>query len=117
MLRLAGDLLMAVGAAWALLAALGVLRIDDVYNRMHAATKSTTLGLLLILAGAGFHLGGSEAGKLLLVGVLVFMTAPVGAHLVGRAVHRSPREAHIRIDVVDELSDARLDTDAAGPDA
>lgn len=114
MLRLASDLLMLVGAAWALLAALGVLRFDDVYNRMHAATKSTTLGLLLILPGAGFHLGAPEAAKLLLVGVLVFVTAPVGAHLVGRAVHRSPRGTYIRIDTVDELREGRAGDEADG---
>lgn len=114
MIQFASDLLMLVGAGWALLAALGVLRFDDVYNRMHAATKSTTLGLLLILPGAGFHIAGAEAAKLLLVGYLVFVTAPVGAHLVGRAVHRTPRDTYIRIDVVDELREARSGTEPAG---
>jgi multicomponent Na+:H+ antiporter subunit G len=114
MLRFTSDLLMVIGAGWALLAALGVIRFDDVYNRMHAATKSTTLGLLLILPGAGFHIGGPEAAKLLLVGFLVFVTAPVGAHLVGRAVHRTPRDSYIRIDAVDELRETRSGTDPTG---
>lgn len=98
-----GDLLQVLGAAWAVLAAAGVLRFDDVYGRMHAATKSTTLALLIVLAGAGVHLGGADAGKLGLAGLLVLVTAPVGAHLIGRAVHRSPGEVRIRIDTVDEL--------------
>jgi multicomponent Na+:H+ antiporter subunit G len=99
-------MLMVVGAAWALIAAIGVVRFDDVYSRMHAATKAPTLGLVLVLAGAALRLGGGDALKVALVGVLVFLTAPVGAHLIGRAVHRSPGDLHIRIDTVDELADA-----------
>lgn len=98
-----GDILLVAGAAWCLLAAVGVLRFDDVYSRMHAATKTPTLGLLLVLCGAALHLDGPDALKLLLVGPLVFLTAPVGAHLIGRAVHHSPGDVEIRIDTVDEL--------------
>lgn len=99
-----GDVLMVAGAAWAVVAAAGALRFDDVYGRMHAATKTTTLALLIVLAGAMTQLGGADAAKLALVGLLVFVTAPVGAHLIGRAVHRSPGDVRIRIDTVDELS-------------
>lgn len=109
-----GDVLMLAGAAWALLAAVGVVRLGDVYARLHAATKSTTLGLLLVLGGVGLHLGGLLAAKLWLVGVLVFVTAPVGAHLVGRAVHRRPRGTYIRIDTVDELGQPPRDTPGGG---
>lgn len=108
------DLLMLVGAAWTLLAAVGVLRFGDVYNRMHAATKSTTLGLLLILPGAGLHLGLPDAMKLWLVGLFVFVTAPVGAHLVGRAVHHNPRGTPIRIDTIDELREVGADAAQRG---
>ncbi len=103
--------LMVAGAAWALVAAIGVMRFDDVYNRMHAATKAPTLGLVLVLAGAALRLGGGDALKVALVGVLVFLTAPVGAHLIGRAVHRSPGDVRIRIDTVDELADAEARRD------
>jgi multicomponent Na+:H+ antiporter subunit G len=97
------DILLVAGAAWAVIAAAGTLRFDDVYGRMHAATKTTTLALLVVLAGAAIHLGGADAAKFALVGLLVFVTAPVGAHLTGRAVHRSPGDVRIRIDTVDEL--------------
>jgi multicomponent Na+:H+ antiporter subunit G len=99
-----GEALLVAGAAWAVVAAAGVLRFDDVYGRMHAATKSTTLALLVVLAGAAAALGGTDAAKLALVGLLVLVTAPVGAHLMGRAVHRTPGSARIRIDTVDELA-------------
>lgn len=109
--RTLGDILLIAGAAWMLLAAIGVLRFDDTYSRMHAVTKASTLGLLLTLAGASVHLRGPDLGKLVLVGVFVFITAPVGAHLVSRAVTRWPGAAQVRIDAVDELSEARARED------
>ncbi|MGH9150645.1 MAG: monovalent cation/H(+) antiporter subunit G [Acidimicrobiales bacterium] len=99
---LAGEVLLVLGAAWSLLAAVGVLRFGDVYARMHAATKATTLGTWLVIVGAAVLLEGRGAPKLVLIGVLVFVTAPVGAHLVGRAVSRA-EGVDVRIDTVNEL--------------
>lgn len=102
-MHVVSGLLFVLGGAWTVLAAIGVLKFDDVFSRMHAGTKATTLGLVLILAGAALRLDADAGAKLVLVGLLVFLTAPVGAHLVGRAVHHSPGSASVRIDTVDEL--------------
>lgn len=110
-----GGILLVAGAAWAVLAAVGVLKFDDIYSRLHAATKATTLALLVVLAGAALHLDGRDAAKLALVGLLVFVTAPVGAHLIGRAVHRSPGDTPIRIDTVDEFARTEEGGNGAGP--
>ncbi len=104
-----GELLLVAGAAWSVLAAIGVNRFGDVYARMHAATKTTTLGVLLILIGASLNLDPAEAVKLLLAGVLLFLTAPIGAHLIGRSVHRNRGSAAMTIDSVDELDDSPAD--------
>lgn len=101
-MRVMSEVLVVVGAAWSLLAAIGVLRFEDVYSRMHAATKSTTLGLLLVLVAAAIRLEPGEAAKVLLAGGLLFLTAPIGAHLVGRAVHKSGGP-EVHIDDIDEL--------------
>lgn len=111
----AGDLLLVIGAGWTLLAGIGMLKFDDVYSRMHALTKPATLGLLFILAGSAVHLSGPDAAKLALVGVFVFLTAPVGAHLVARAVTRWPGVARVRIDTVNEMADADDASDDASP--
>ena len=108
-MRLVGEILIVVGAAWSVIAAIGIWRFDDVYARMHAATKTTTLGVLLSVSGAAIILGGFDAAKIFLAGLLLFPTAPIGAHLVGRAVHHT-KEAVVRIDTVDELR-ATLDAD------
>lgn len=109
------EVLLIVGAGWSVLAAIGVNRFGDVYARMHAATKTTTLGVLLVLIGTATALPAADAAKILLAGVLLFLTAPIGAHLVGRAVHRNTGSAPIHIDRIDELA-ADLEGDA-GDDA
>jgi multicomponent Na+:H+ antiporter subunit G len=85
--------LMAIGAAFALLAALGLHRFDDVFARMHAAGKASTLGLLLILTGAMVRF--AELGpvlKLGLVAVLAIVTIPAGVHVIARAAWRAGTE-------------------------
>ena len=82
--------LLLAGCALALLAGVGVLRLHDVFGRIHAATKPSSLGLLLVCLGAGFLVQGvTTITQLVAVVILQFFTAPVGAHLVGRAAYYS----------------------------
>lgn len=88
-----GWLLIVAGSLLALLAAVGLQRFDDVFARMHSATKPATLGLILILGGAGLVVPRPGVlAKLFLVILLQFVTAPVAAHLVGRAAYRTSSE-------------------------
>lgn len=84
----ASGALVVAGAFLAAVGALGVVRLPDVFGRMHAATKPPTLGLVLVAVGAALQLRDvTEITVLVLVVGLQFLTAPVGAHLVGRAAH------------------------------
>ncbi len=97
------SILIVAGAVLALLAAFGLQRFDDVFARMHSATKPATLGLILILSGAAFILPVPGAvAKLLLVVMLQFITAPIAAHLVGRAAFRTGQELSRDTMVVEE---------------
>jgi multicomponent Na+:H+ antiporter subunit G len=99
-------LLLAAGTLLTVLAGVGVLRLPDVFARMHAATKSSSLGLALVLLGAALRMRGvGDTAKLVLVIALQFLTAPVAAHLVGRAAHRAG-EALDHVTEVDELAGA-----------
>jgi multicomponent Na+:H+ antiporter subunit G len=103
---LAGTCLVS-GALLSLAAGVGLLRFPDLLSRMHAATKPQVLGLLLILAGAALRLQNTiDITTLVLVGIFQLVTAPVAAHMVGRAVYRA---GQVRADllVVDELADDR----------
>jgi multicomponent Na+:H+ antiporter subunit G len=95
--------LLVAGCLLALLAAVGLHRFPDLFCRMHAATKPATLGVLLISLAVGIRVTSEGAiAKLLLVVVLQFLTAPVAAHMVGRAAYRSGIEMSDRT-TLDEL--------------
>ena len=74
------------GAAFALLAALGVLRMPDVFTRMQASTKASTLGLGLLLLGAAVQMGDFVSFiRIASIGAFVLLTTPVSAHVIARA--------------------------------
>ena len=92
------------GAFLAMVAGLGVVRLPDVFGRMHAATKPATLGLLLIAVGAALQVDElRDVTFLVLIVVVQFLTAPVGAHMVGRAAYREG-DLLDRDTVLDELA-------------
>ena len=84
------DILTAVlwmaGSAFALLAAVGVVRMPDVFTRMQASTKASTLGLGCPLIGAALQLG--DVGSFLRalgIGGFLLVTTSVAAHVIARA--------------------------------
>ena len=81
--------LMLAGAIFALTAAIGILRLPDLYTRMHAASKAGTVGAGLIFLAMGVHSGEIPTFIRALAGILFFMlTAPISAHLLARAAHQ-----------------------------
>jgi multicomponent K+:H+ antiporter subunit G len=90
--EIAACLLLLVGLAFTLFGSIGLLRLPDFYTRMHAPTKATTLGVSSILAAATLTLPGDVIAiglKAGLVIVFLFLTAPIGAHMMARAArHR-----------------------------
>jgi len=104
-----GDVVSAVlmlsGVFFYVVAGIGLVRLPDIFSRMHAATKPATLGLALVLLGAAIRVDdGSDAVKLLLVGAFTLLTAPVGAHMIGRSTYRAGAGGLDEL-VVDELRD------------
>lgn len=113
-----GALSLAAGAVFCLAAALGLVRFPDPLTRMHAATKPSVFGLLLVLLGVTLTLRDAKVFTLLTFAVLMqVMTAPVSGHLVSRTAHRSGQwdAEHA---VVDELAaDQAIGPVAASPTA
>jgi multicomponent Na+:H+ antiporter subunit G len=82
--------LIVFGVALNVVGGIGLNRFPDVFSRMHAATKPVTLGLACVLVGAAMLKNEpSSAVKLLLAAGLQFVTAPIAAHIVGRAAYRT----------------------------
>lgn len=98
------EVLMLAGAALILLAAVGVIRFRDVLARMHALSKASSLGFILVLLGATIGLDDlNDVTFVLLAGVLQVITSPVGANLISRAAYRAEGIPH-RLDQADELA-------------
>lgn len=82
-------LLLLAGGGFTVVAAVGVVRMEDVFVRMHASTKAATLGLGLVVAALALTVeSAAMIEKAIALILLVLATAPVSAHLVGRAVWR-----------------------------
>ncbi|MDO5700102.1 MAG: monovalent cation/H(+) antiporter subunit G [Bowdeniella nasicola] len=88
--HLAGALLLAAGSFFILVAAIGLLRFDDLLKRMHAAAKPQTFGTMLLMAGLALVLPSpATIWTLLLVVAFVLVTSPISAHLASRAGYRT----------------------------
>lgn len=75
-----------VGTFFMFLGALGIVRMPDLFTRMHASTKAASLGVGMILIGSALHFGElGVATKAIITTVFIFLTAPVAAHMIGRA--------------------------------
>lgn len=80
------------GTLFCFLSAIGIIRLPDVYTRAHAASKSTTLGVLFTLVGTFIFfvfVEGFFSIRLFLGIFFVFLTAPVAAHVIIRSAYRS----------------------------
>jgi multicomponent Na+:H+ antiporter subunit G len=84
------SVLLLSGALFALVAALGIVRLPDLYTRMHAASKAGTVGSGLLLFAAGIESGEIAVFARSLAGFVFFiLTAPVAAHLLAMAAHKT----------------------------
>lgn len=80
--------LLVTGGAFLLLAAIGIVRMPDLYSRIQAATKAATLGVGCIILALAIHF--VDLGitvRALLVIAFLFLTQPVAAHMIGRAAY------------------------------
>ena len=85
---------LAFGAAFVLLGSLGLAKLPDLYARLHAPTKATTLGVGSILVASAIEASVREPGLSLhevLIVFFLFLTAPISAYLIARAA------LHLRI--------------------
>ena len=107
MTEILAALLVVAGGFFALAAALGVLRLPDVLIRMHASTKAGTLGCGLILVAVAVHFGDTGiVARAVAAVVFLLLTAPVAAHMIGRAAYRTGVPLW-QGTVIDELAQAR----------
>ena len=102
-----GAVVVLIGSCFTVIAGIGLHRFPDVFARMHAAGKASTLGLDLILVGVAIRFADTGTSlKLFVIGVVSLIAVPAGVYLIGRAAHRSGTEVGSST-VLDDLTAAR----------
>ncbi|MCM3716914.1 monovalent cation/H(+) antiporter subunit G [Fictibacillus phosphorivorans] len=92
MIKIVISFFLIIGTFFIISGTIGVLRFPDVYSRLHAATKSSTLGVSGVLIGAAIYVYSNMnvfSGKLLLGILFILLTAPVAGHMISRAAYRT----------------------------
>jgi multicomponent Na+:H+ antiporter subunit G len=100
-----GRILVLAGSLLILLAAVGMVRFDDVFARLHALAKASTIGILLVLIGAAATLHhANDVTSAALAAALQLLTSPVAANMISIATYRTEGSAvrvHTPADAVD----------------
>ena len=100
-----GEVLVLGGSLLMLLAGIGVLRFTDVFVRMHALSKASALGMVLVLIGAALDLDHpNDVTSLVLAAVLMLLASPIGNNLLARSTYRA-EGIPTGIDTVDECAE------------
>jgi multicomponent Na+:H+ antiporter subunit G len=109
--------LLVIGALFMLLAGVGIVRLPDLFMRLQAATKASTLGVGCMLLAVALHFEDlAVTTRAVLVIAFFCLTAPVGAHMIARAAYAAgvPLWAGT---ITDELREQRLASSSAAPDS
>ncbi|SEA95735.1 multicomponent Na+:H+ antiporter subunit G [Thalassobacillus cyri] len=106
-----------IGTFFIFSASIGMLRFPDLFTRLHAVTKGSTLGIAGIMIGAFLFLyveHGIVSGKLILGMIFVMMTAPVSGHMISRAgYHNGVKlwDKSVRDDYAEAVNEKRKSID------
>lgn len=106
--EIAAVILAAFGVLFMLISAIGLLRLPDVFSRMHAGGKASTVGVSCLLLAAGVHFWNQDLFfRMLLLIALIFATAPISTSAMARAAYKtgSRKGMHLQID---EMGDKEL---------
>lgn len=83
-----GDLFGLIGATLVLLSAIGVVRFNDVFSRLHSLAKASTLGVLLVLMGTAINLHDlNDITSVVLAAVLHLLASPPASNMVSRSAY------------------------------
>ncbi|WP_294344952.1 monovalent cation/H(+) antiporter subunit G [Prosthecochloris sp.] len=88
MIEILSGAFLLLGTLFILVSAIGILKMPDLYTRMSATTKASTLGIGLVLIGTTVYWQDIGIGfRAVAIIIFLFLTAPVAAHIIGRAAY------------------------------
>ena len=97
-----GLIFMIIGSIFLFLGALGLLRLPDIYNRLQAGTKATTLGMIFTILGAGIYYP-LFIFKALLIVMFIMLTNPVSSSTLARSAYKNKVKYYSK--TIDEVKD------------
>jgi multicomponent Na+:H+ antiporter subunit G len=75
-----------LGSFFILIASIGMVRFKDLYGRLHASTKATSFGILLLLVGVSIYFNDVNVYvKTVLIVFFIYLTAPLAAHSISKS--------------------------------
>ncbi len=104
MLNVIGFILITLGATLLVISAIGLLRMPDTITRMHAGTKASTLGSLLVIMGVAF-LEPTLWFKLLFLALFILITNPLSSSILARSTYL--KHGFLNMSGMDDLKDNR----------
>jgi len=87
-MHLLGVVITGIGAAFVFLGGLGLVRFPDIYDRVQAGTKCTTLGAFSTIIGVGI-MEPAWIWKAIIIALFILATNPISSHNLGRAAYKS----------------------------
>jgi multicomponent Na+:H+ antiporter subunit G len=98
-LEIIGGLLIIIGSVFLFLGALGIYRMPDIYNRLQAGTKATTLGAMSLIFGVGLMEGTwMWILKSLVIIIFIAFSNPISSHALARATYHRGHKPYIKGD-------------------
>ena len=86
-MEIAGQILVLIGSIFLFLGSLGIIRMPDVFNRLQAGTKATTLGALSLIIGVGL-MNTAFLWKAIVLVIFVVLTNPISSSTIARASYK-----------------------------
>lgn len=103
-IEIIGAILILIGSIFLFLGALGIFRMPDVYNRLQAGTKATTLGAMASILGIGFLMPGWIL-KILILIIFLGYSNPLSSHALARAMHLRKRFMYFKNKEIDAYNE------------
>ncbi len=105
-LNIVGNILVTVGVVFLFLGALGIFRMPDVYSRLQAGTKATTLGALSTVIGVGL-LQPEWFWKTLLIAIFIAISNPISSHALARGSYKIGLKPYMKKEGLDSYAEVK----------
>ncbi len=107
MLTIIGYIFVAVGVVFLFLGALGIYRMPDIFTRLQAGTKATTLGALGTILGVGL-LQPEWFWKVLVIAIFIAISNPISSHALARGSYKIGHKPYMKDNSIDSYSEIKI---------